>query len=64
MSSLASTTSPERLLQHTQQGTALGVSDGLFYPVTRTGACTWIISTPYGEGWIQGGSLIPGEVED
>ena len=42
----------------------LGVSDGSFYPVTRTRACAWITPTPDGEEWIQSSGLVPGEVEE
>ena len=64
MTSVSSSPTTANLLQHLIHGTAYGVSDGSFYPNTRTGSCAWIISTPDGTEYIQGGGLVPGESED
>ena len=42
-------------------GSALAVSDGYYFPLTKTGACAWIVFTPDGRQWIQGGDDVPGE---
>ena len=36
-------------------------SGGLCHPITRTGACAWIVSTPDDIEWIQGSGLISGD---
>ena len=64
MKKICSSTTPEQLLFHITKGTAYGVSDGSFYPTTKTGSCQMIISTPDGAEWIKSGGLIPGEPED
>ena len=46
------------------QGQAYAVSDGSFFPTSRTGACAWIVSTRGGEEWIKGGGIIPGSTYD
>ena len=50
------------LYNHVIDGTALAVSDGTFYPSHHIGAFGWIISTPDLAEWIQGGSIVPGEL--
>ena len=42
-------------------GTSIAVSDGSFFPLERVGACAWIVSTPDGTEWMQGGGAVPGE---
>ena len=37
------------------------MSNGSFFPLTKTGSCAWIIATPDGQEWISGGGIIPGE---
>ena len=59
-SSFSSSASTSSLLHHLTNGTALGVSDGSFYPSHKVGACAWIISTPDGNEWVKGGGIIPG----
>ena len=53
--------STSSLLQHQIQGTALGVSDGSFYPEHNVGACSWILATPDGSEYVSGGGIIPGD---
>ena len=53
--------STSSLLQHLIQGTALGVSDGSFYPEHNVGACSWILATPDGSEYVSGGGIIPGD---
>ena len=48
MTLVSSSPTTTNLLHHLVHGTAYGVSDGSFYPNTRTGSCAWIISTPDG----------------
>ena len=43
------------------EGSALTVSDGSYFPLTKTGTCAWIISTPDGKEWIEDGGVVPGE---
>ena len=45
-------------------GSAVGVSDGSYFPIQEVGACGWIISTPDGGEWIEGGGVIPGLQSD
>eukprot|EP00979_Chaetoceros_neogracilis_P010571 scaffold2501_cov164-Chaetoceros_neogracile.AAC.1 len=60
MSHLTSSPSISDLLQAIRDGTALAVSDGSFYPLTRIGAAAWIITTPDQKEWIEGGGVLPG----
>ena len=60
MNSIEHSTTTESLLNHIIDGTALGVSDGSYYPATDIGACAWIVSTPDGSEYISGGGIIPG----
>ena len=46
------------------QGTAVGVSDGSYFPIQKVGLCTWLISTPDGSEFIKGGGIIPGSTND
>ena len=64
MSSLSSSPTTSILLDHIVKGTKVGVSDGSYFPTSQTGSCAWIISTPNGQEYIQGGGLIPGEGKD
>ena len=61
---LKSSTSTASLLNHLKSGTAVGVSDGYYYPHKRVGACTWIVAIPNGKEWIKGGGMIPGALDD
>ena len=49
------------LLQDLLNGTAVGVSDGSFFPEEEVGACGWIISSHDGQEWVEGGGILPGE---
>ena len=51
--------STQRLLHHLLAGTAIAVSDGSYFEEYDIGACGWIIATPDGEEWIEGGGLVP-----
>ena len=64
MDKISSSLSTANLLKHIQEGTTYGVSDGSFYPQTRTGSCIWIISTLDGTEYITGGGLITGRSKD
>ena len=57
MSILSPTQSTSNLLDNLLQDTAYIVSDGSFYPTTRTYSCAWIIFTSDGIEWIQGRRL-------
>ena len=46
--------STSSLLHHIVNGSALGVSDGSFYPDVRLGACAWIVASPDGLEYILG----------
>ena len=46
------------------QGTAIAASDGSFFPVAKVAACSWIVSTPDLQEYIQGGCVVPGEYKD
>ena len=60
MNHLISTPITASLLYHILHGSAVGVSDGSYYPDTNVGACAWIVSTPDGSEYISGGGLLPG----
>jgi len=60
MAHLDSSTTITNLIQSIRDGTALAVSDGSFYPLSRIGAAAWIISTPDQSEWIEGGGVLPG----
>ena len=45
------------------EGSAFAVSDGSYFPFTKTSACAWIISTP-GKQEIEGGGVISGEIQE
>jgi len=62
--SISSSRHTNHLLLHILKGSAFAISDGSFFPISQTGSCAWIISTPDGSEWIQGGGLIPGEKQD
>ena len=59
-----SSVSTSALLNSIMDGISLAASDGSFFPLSRVGACAWIISTPDGVEWIQGGGIILGEYKD
>ena len=42
------------------EGTALAVSDELYFPIFSTGTCTWIIATSDVKEWIERGGVITG----
>ena len=60
MEDLISSKSTDRLLYHILQGSAIGVSDGSFFPNEKLGSCAWILSTPDGGEYIKGRGIIPG----
>ena len=64
MRNLSSSHTTNRLLQHLIEGSAYAVSDGSFFPDSLVGAAAWIISSPDGLEWIQGGGIIPGGPEE
>ena len=53
--------STDQLLSSLQNGTAIAVSDGSYYPDSQIGSCGWIIASMNGGEWIQGGGIIPGD---
>lgn len=42
----------------------MGASDGSYHPIQEMGSCGWIIATPDGAKWIEGGGVIPGLKSD
>ena len=46
---LQSSTTTNSLMKHSLNGTAVTVSDELYFPLSEVGICTWIISTHNGE---------------
>ena len=61
---MTSSASTKHLKECLMNGTALCVSDGSYFPIQEVGACGWIISTPDGTEWIEGGGVIPGLKSD
>ena len=64
MNHLHSSKSTAQLRRHLLDGTAIQVSDGSYFLDYQVGACAWILATPDGEEWIEGGGLVPGSPED
>ena len=64
MNYVSSSTTTHNLWNEILQGQAYAVSDGSFFPTSRTGACAWIVSTRGGQEWIKGGGIIPGSSYD
>ena len=62
--SMSSSSNTTNLWNEILQGQAYAVSDGSFFPDSRTGACAWIVSTRNGLEWIKGGGIIPGDKDD
>ena len=63
MNHLSSSHHTDRLWANLLNGTTYAVSDGSYFPKSDIGAYAWIIATPDGSQWIQGGGIIPGEDE-
>ena len=63
MSTLRTSPSIEGLLLDLRNGTSCAVSDGSFYPNEKVGAAAWIIITPDGTEWIEGGGVLPGPAD-
>ena len=61
---ITSSTTTERLWHEILAGTSYAVSDGSYFPSSRTGACAWILATRDGGEWIKGGGVVPGDKED
>ena len=64
MNYISSSTTTHNLWNDILKGKAYAVSDGSFFPTSRTGACAWIVSTRGGQEWIKGGGIIPGSTYD
>ena len=64
MNYISHSSSTGQLLSSLQNGTAVAVSDGSYYPDTQIGSCGWIIASTNGGEWIQGGGIIPGDKKD
>ena len=64
MQRLRCSCSTSELYRHLMEGTAIIVSDGSYFPDYQVGACAWILATPDGNEWIEGGGLVPGPPED
>ena len=60
MNNISSSTSTNLLFKHILKGSAIGVSDGSYFPFEKLGSCAWILATPDGSEFIKGGGLIPG----
>jgi hypothetical protein len=63
MSTLRTSPSIEGLLLALRNGTSCAVSDGSFYPNEKVVAAAWIIITPDGTEWIEGGGVLPGPAD-
>ena len=64
MNYISSSTTTHNLWNDILKGKSYAVSDGSFFPTSRTGACAWIVSTRGGQEWIKGGGIIPGSTYD
>jgi hypothetical protein len=63
MSTLRTSPSIEGLLLALRDGAGCAVSDGSYYPNEKVGATAWIIITPDGTEWIEGGGVLPGPAD-
>ena len=63
MSTLRTSPTIEGLLLALRNGTSCAVSDGSFYPNEKVGSAAWIIITPDGTEWIEGGGVLPGPAD-
>ena len=63
MSTLRTSPSIEGLLLALRDGAGCAVSDGSYYPNEKVGAAAWIIITPDGTEWIEGGGVLPGPAD-
>ena len=64
MHRLNSSPSTSKLLSSLVDGSALGVSDGSYFPHEQIGSCAWILSSSDGSEWIEGGGIIPGPKQE
>ena len=64
MNSISSSATTNNLWNELLQGRAYAVSDGSYFPTSKTGACAWIISTRNRQEWIKGAGIIPGHEDD
>ena len=60
MKFLSSSYRTDKLWTYLLDGKAYAVSDGSYFPCKQIGVCAWILATPDGSQWIQGGGIIPG----
>ena len=60
MHRLKSSDTTSKLLSSLIDGSALGVSDGSYFPQEQVGSCAWILASSDGSEWIEGGGIIPG----
>ena len=64
MHRLNSSSTTSKLLASLLDRTALGVSDGSYFPHKQVGSCAWIIACSDGSEWIEGGGIIPGPKQE
>ena len=60
MHRLNSSPTTSKVLTSLVNGTALGISDGSYFPQGQIGSCSWILASSDGSEWIEGGGIIPG----
>jgi hypothetical protein len=63
MITLRTSPSIEGLLLALRDGAGCTVSDGSYYPNEKVGAAAWIIITPDGTEWVEGGGALPGPAD-
>ena len=59
MNTLLTSPSIEGLLLAIRDGAGCADRDGSYYPNEKVGAAAWIIITPDGTEWIEGGGVLP-----
>ena len=64
MSRLDSSPSTSYLKRSLREGTVIVISDGSYFPRYNIGSCAWILSTPDGKEWIEGGGVILGVLHE
>ena len=60
MNHMESSESTAILLQNLKEEKAIGVSDGSFFPSTKTGVCAWILASCDGKEYVSGGGITTG----
>lgn len=60
MSHLNWSDSTDRLRASILDDSVIAVSDGSYYQLYEVGVCAWLIATPDGTEWIEGGRIVAG----